>query len=167
MAAPGPWTVAILTDGTVPTLFVAIDDAGFTTVPVTAATGGQFLGVVPPLPVGSVFRYYVEGGGETLPVGEPHAVEVVRARGAAADGGAAMCSVSFRAPLEGQRLRPEVDDSAPEDGLQFTVIVETDLPDGHPLRLDVGTVGYADVVGVGQVGFRNVTLPPGGVVLLS
>jgi len=163
--APGPWTIAILTDGTDPQLFVAVDDDGFAPRPVTAVGAGQFVGVVPPLPVGTIFRYYAEAGGETYPGDGPRNVEVVAPRGPTPDAGVGGCSVSFRVPVDGQRLSEDADDTAPQSGLQFTVIVDTDLPDGHPLRLEVETTGYADVVGVGQVGFRDVTMPPGEVRL--
>jgi len=163
--APGPWTIAILTDGTVPRLFIAVDEDGFSTRPVTAAGAGQFVGVVPPLPVGTSIRYYAEAGGETAPAAGPRVVEIVAPRGPEPDASVGRCGLSFRAPLDGQQLREGVDDTAPQSGLQFTVIVDTDLPDGHPLRLEVETMGYADVVGVGQVGFRDVTMPTGEVRL--
>ena len=125
--APGPWTIAILTDGTVPRLFIAVDEDGFSTRPVTAAGAGQFVGVVPPLPVGTSIRYYAEAGGETAPAAGPRVVEIVAPRGPEPDASVGRCGLSFRAPLDGQQLREGVDDTAPQSGLQFTVIVDTDL----------------------------------------
>jgi len=163
--ASGPWTIAVLTDGTRPALFVAVDDESFAAIPITAAGTGQFVGAVDPLPAGSQFRYYAEAGGEKMPTGTPRQVTVVVPRGPKPDAGLGRCRVSFRAPLEGQMLDEQIDDSAPQSGLQLTVIAETDLPDGHPVRLDVEGVGYADEVGAGQVGFRDVTLPVGEATL--
>lgn len=167
--APGPWTLAALTDGTEPVFFFALDDDEFIALPTRQVGDGQFVTVVQPLPVGARFRYYVEAGGETLPADAPRRVEVVSAALTANDAGLGRCSLSFRTPRDGQTLREELDDSAPQHGLQFTVIVETDLPDGHAVRLDVSsegtTVGYADVAGAAQVGFRDVSLPVGQVRL--
>jgi hypothetical protein len=162
---PGPWTVAVLTDGTRPALLVAVDDGEFAARSVAEAGRGHYVGTIDALPVGAFFHYYAKAGAESLPVGSPRTVEVVAPRAPSADAGVGRCTLTFRYPRADQRLTERSDDSAPQAGLQVTVILETDLPDGHPVRLEVEGTAYAEIAGAGQVGFRDVTLASGEVRL--
>lgn len=171
--APGPWGVAVLTDGTAPTLFAARDGggaaAGFEVVPLDAIGGGQFVGALPAAPVGAVIRYYAEAGGDALPPGgadAPRRVEVIARRVIADAAPPGTCALRFTRPADGARLSAAQDDNAPQAGVQITARVETDLPGGHAVRLRVGDVGYAGVVEQGVVAFAPVTLPAGEVTLV-
>ena len=94
--APGPWTIAMLTDGTEPTLLISVDGSGFAANAVTSVGNGQFLSSVAPLPVGAVFEYAAKAGGESLPVGAARRVTVVAPRMAHPDVGVGQCRLWFR-----------------------------------------------------------------------
>lgn len=168
--APGPWGVAVLTDGTTPTLWIARDDAPFETAPLDAIGGGQFVGALPAAPVGAVIRYYATAAADALPPGgadAPRRVTVV-ARPLTVDAAPpATCALRFTRPTDGARLSAADDDNAPQAGVQITVRVETDLPGGHAVRLRNGETGYAGVVEQGVVAFAPVTLAPGEATLIA
>jgi len=160
--------MTVLTDGTLAQAFVAVEPAPLAPLPLVEVVGGRFEGIVPDQPVGAVILYYARAGDETLPAAgaaQPHRFEVV-ARSEAPDAApvAAGCALRFRRPLDGERLAM-ADDAAPQAGLQLTVVVETNLPDGVVASLRAGEVGYAGRAGAGVVAFEAVTFPAGGVRL--
>lgn len=166
--APGPWGIAVLTDGTTPRLWIGGDAGDLTEAPLAAIGGGQFTGALPAAPVGSVLRYAVTAADETLPPDGPRRVTVVAPPRPEADAGPpATCRLAFRRPRDGDRLAEATDDGAPQAGLQLTVQVDAELPDGHPVRLRIGDAGHAGTVGQGLAAFAAVTLPPGEVTLVA
>ena len=183
VTAPGPWGVAVLTDGTTPRLWVAVDEGAFSETALEAIGGGQFVGALPAAPVGTVLGYYSTAGDEALPPAGaegPRRVTVVAAALPIADAGPpGECTLRFRRPREGDRLSEATDDGAPQAGLQVTVQVETDLPPGHAVRLRLDDVGHAgrvgqgfgpgleEELGAGIVAFEAVTLPPGERTLIA
>lgn len=183
VTAPGPWGVAVLTDGTMPRLWVAVDEGAFTEAALEAIGGGQFRGALPAAPVGTVLGYYTTAGGEALPptgAEGPRRVTVVAPPLPITDAGPpGECTLRFRRPRDGDRLSEATDDGAPQAGLQITVQVEADLPPGHAVRLRLDDVGHAGRVGEGLgegagqgfgpglVAFEAVTLPPGERTLIA
>lgn len=175
--APGPWGVAVLTDGHPPRLWWAIgDDAPtFAELPLAPLGGGQFTGAFPPAAPGVVVRYYAEAAGERLPPADTPAYrfEVVRAADDTPDAAPPPpCALVFNRPVDGQTLFEAIDDNAPQFGLQLTVRVGTDLPPGHAVRLRVGEASFAGRVGVGEVepgevAFGDVTLANGPQTLIA
>ncbi|MCB9540441.1 MAG: hypothetical protein H6704_29845 [Myxococcales bacterium] len=167
---PGPWPVRVLTDGPAPTLYFAVDDGGFTTLPLGASGGGLFEGTLPAQPEGARLRYYVQVEGRAEPPGgaaAPFAAVVQAVAAAAPDAGpSGPCGLAFRHPVDGQALDRR-DDGAPQAGLQLTVVVRSNLPDGTAARLEVEGVGYAGAAGGGVVAFEGVTMPPGEVALTA
>ncbi len=165
---PGPWPVRVLTDGPVPTLYFAVDDGGFTPLPLGASGGGLFEGALPAQPAGVRLRYYVQVGDRAEPPrgsAGPFAAVVAAVAERPADAGpAGACALAFRHPVDGQVLDAR-DDGAPQAGLQLTVVVRSNLPDGTAARLEVEGAGYAGAAGGGVVAFEGVTMPPGEVAL--
>ncbi|MCB9528762.1 MAG: hypothetical protein R3F65_02235 [bacterium] len=166
--APGPWGVAVLTDGTRPRLWIGGEAGDLSEAPLAAIGGGQFTGVLPTAPVGAVLRYAVTAAGESLPPDGPRRVTVVAPPMPEADAGPPpTCRLAFRRPRDGDRLSEAADDGAPQAGLQVTVQVEAELPEGHPVRLRIGDDGHAGAVGQGLAAFAAVTLPLGEVTLVA
>jgi hypothetical protein len=165
--APGPWPVRALARAGEVELHVQAGDGGVGAVPLSAEGGDRFAGLIDDQPPGTRVRYYATAAGERLPPEGAYVFEVV-APAAGADAGATPgdCALAFRAPRDGARLGPE-DDAAPQAGLQLTVVVETNLDDGTPARLDVDGAGHAGVAGGGVVAFADVTLAPGPHVLTA
>lgn len=171
---PGPWGVAVLTDGARPRAWWAVDDGPFEELPLSALGGGQFTGLLPPAGPGTVFGWYVELGPERLPPGgaqAPYRFAVVDDRIADA-GPPNTCRLVFTRPVDGQTVYEDTDDNAPQARTQMTVRVGTDLPPGHGVRLMVGGARYTGRVGVGEVepgevAFADVTLADGPQTLVA
>lgn len=165
---PGPWPVRVLTDGPAPTLYFAVDAGGFSVLPLGATGGGLFEGSLPAQPKGARLRYYVQVDGRSEPpegAAAPFAADVVAPGVDAPDAGVSgPCALSFRHPVAKQVLDAR-DDGAPQAGLQLTVVVRSNLPEGTPARLEVEGVGYAGTAGGGVVAFEGVTMPLGEVAL--
>lgn len=165
---PGPWPVRVLTDGPAPTLYFAVDEGAFVALPLGASGGGLFEGALPAQAEGARLRYYVQVDDLTEPprgATAPFAAQVVAPTAAAPDAGpGGPCALDFRHPVDGQVLDAR-DDGAPQAGLQLTVVVRSNLPDGTAARLEVEGVGYAGAAGGGVVAFEGVTMPPGEVEL--
>lgn len=165
VVSPGPWALVVLTDGVVPQVVARVDEGPELTLPLEALGAGQFGGLLPTAPVGAFVSYRAIAGDETLPLAGPRRVEVIARPIEIVEDPPSDCLLAFRRPLAGQRLTLAEHDSAPQAGLQLTVLLETDLPGGHPVRLLVDDVGYAGVAGGGRVAFGAVTLPPGERIL--
>lgn len=170
--APGPWLVEVLVSEGAPVVWLAIDDGPFERLPLVDRGAGRFAGLVPGAPVGTALRYYAQIGDALEPETAPAVPRTARVVALATEPDAAPtpppCALRFRRPLAGDRLRPPEDDGAPQAGLQITVVVETSLPDGAPVRLLVQEEeGAAAEAEGGVVAFEAVTLPPGAVRLTA
>lgn len=165
--APGPWAVEVLARTDALELRAQVGEGAFGAVPLTRAGDGRFVGQLGDQRVGTRVRYFVTGRGERLPEEGVRAFEVV-ATGAGPDAAPASggCALAFRTPRDGARLGPD-DDAAPQAGLQLTVVVETNLDDGTPVRLDVDGTGYAGEARGGVVAFGDVAFGPGLHVLTA
>lgn len=171
---PGPWGIAVLTDGAAPRVWWAVGEGGFVELALDAAGDGQFVGRLPPAGAGTTFAWYAELGPERLPPGgaeAPYRFAVVDPTEVDA-GPPSTCRLVFTRPLDGQRITEADDDNAPQAGIQLTVRVGADLPPGHAVRLTVGDASYAGRIGVGEaepgeVAFAGVTLGGGSQTLIA
>ena len=156
---PGPWTVAVLTDGRAPRLSYSLNNEAFDALPLVDVGGDQYIGMLPARMPGESFRYYAVVGSHSMPPGGAAGARVVDVLSAIES-----AAVSDR-PCRLDFLRPDVDrfaeavDSAPQAGIQQSFVLTTNLDDGHPVRLRVAGTGYASQVRAGFVAFLDVTLP--------
>lgn len=167
--APGPWPVRVFVSDATAEILAAVDDGPFVPVGLARTTDEGQLGLLPDAPVGSTVRYYARVGSRTEPSGGAVAarqLRVVPVRAPADPAPPGACRLSFRWPTDGLRLSA-ADDDAPQAGVQITVILETNLVDAAPARLDVEGRGYSGQAGAGVVAFANVTVPQGGVELVA
>lgn len=171
---PGPWGLAILTDGEAPRVWWAVNGADFAELPLDPVGSGQFVGQLPPAGPGTVFTWYAELGPERLPpqgAAAPYRFAVTDP----GSGDAAppnTCRLIFTRPTDGQMVFEATDDNAPQARTQLTVRVGTDLPPGYGVRLTVGEATYVGRVGLGEaepgeVAFGAVTLNNGEQTLIA
>lgn len=164
--APGPWPVAVLASDDTPQLMWAVDDGPFEPLELRA-DGDRFVGALPDQPLGTTLRYFARVADDIEPA-NPRTAEVVVPAAPpdmAVDPG--RCALAFRHPRDRAELTPADDDSAPQAGLQLTVVVETNLADGVAARLTVGGVRYSGESGAGAIAFDDVTLAAGEQTLMA
>ena len=111
---PGPWTVAVLTDGRAPRLSYSLNSEAFDALPLVDVGGDQYIGMLPARMPGESFRYYAVVGSHSMPPGGAAGARVVDVLSAIES-----AAVSDR-PCRLDFLRPDVDrfavavDSAPQ-----------------------------------------------------
>ncbi len=157
--APGPWPVEVLASDGTPQVMWAIDEGEFTPLELQP-DGDLYRGELPDQPLGTTLRYFARVGDDVEPsnprtakVVEPaQAVDMAVARGP--------CALAFRRPRDGDALTLS-DDAAPQAGLQLTVVVETNLPNGVAARLRLEGVGYTGESGAGVLAFEDVNFLDG------
>ncbi len=168
--APGPWPVTVVAAEVAPEIWWAADDGAYERLDLNRVSSDHaYAGFLPDQQPGTTLRYYARAGGDLEPPGAPEVARtaevVVEAPAADAGRPPRGCALSFRRPVDGQRVGL-LDDGAPQAGIQLTVVLAADLPDGATARLRVDdTNGYAGVAGAGVVAFEGVDLSPGERVL--